>query len=187
MNQTLKDIISRRSVRTFKAEQIAEEVLHAILDAGRAAPSSKNRQPWHFTVIQDKALMDQMVEENKEIVLASPELAKVNGWVNVPNYHNFYHAPTVILISGEKENIWHVCDCALAMENMSLAAQSIAIGSCIVVSTRFLFSGDNAQKYTDKLGIPTGYVPLYALALGYNAGDEPQPTPRKDGCINYIR
>lgn len=187
MNQTLQDISGRRSVRAFGPEQITEEELRVILEAGKAAPSSKNRQPWHFTVIRDKALLDWMVETNREIVLASPELTRENGWVNVPGYHNFYHAPTVILLSGQKENIWHACDCALAMENMALAAWSISVGSCIVVSNRFLFAGETAGEAAARLEIPEGYTPLYALALGYGAGDAPQPTPRRDDCINYIR
>lgn len=186
MNQTVQNIMGRRSIRTFKAGQISEEELRAILDAGTAAPSSMNRQPWHFTVIQNKMLIDQMVEDNKKVVFASPELTKINRWINAPEYHNFYHAPTVILISGEQENIWHICDCALALENMSLAAWSMAVGSCIVVSTRFLFTGDKAGEYRDRLGIPAGYAPLYALALGYIDGEEPQPTPRKDHCVHFI-
>lgn len=187
MNQTLQDIAGRRSIRAFKPEQISDEELGIILDAGKSAPSSMNRQPWHFTVIQDKQLMDRMVEENKNIVLASPELKQKNGWINAPGYNNFYNAPTVILISGEKENIWHVCDCALAMENMSLAAWSVSVGSCIVASTRFLFAGDKAGEYIDILGIPEGYAPLYALALGYIAGGKPDATPRNTDCVNYIR
>jgi len=187
MNQTLNDIKDRRSIRTFKPEQVSEEDLNIILEAGKAAPSSMNRQPWHFTVIQDKDLLDQIVEENKQIVLDSPALMQINGWINAPNYHNFYHALTVILISGDKENIWHVCDCALAMENMSLAAWAIDVGSCIVVSTRFLFAGDKGGEYMKKLGIPAGYTPLYTLALGYNAAGLPDGPPRKADCVNYVR
>lgn len=187
MNKTLQDLSNRRSTRAFKSEQITEEELCVILEAGRSAPSSMNRQPWHFTVIQNKDILDWMVKTNKEIVLSSAELTKANPWINAADYNNFYHAPTVILISGDSANIWHVCDCALAMENMTLAAHAVSIGSCIVASTRFLFQTSSAQEYFNKFNIPEGYIPLYALALGYIDGENPKPTPRKEDCVNFIR
>lgn len=187
MNKTIEDILSRRSVRNFKKEQIEETQLSLILEAGKAAPSSMNRQPWYFSVIQDASLLNWLAQKNREIVSASQELSQINKWINVPNYNNFYHAPTVILISGDTENIWHICDCALAMENMALAAHSIGVDSCIVVSSRFVFQSEEAPAIKEKLAIPQGYAPLYALCLGYNAAENPAPTPRKEDFVHYIR
>lgn len=187
MNDVLVNIAERRSVRAFKPQQITDSDLSLILQAGTQAPSSRNLQPWHFTVIQDKDLLDRIVADNKQTVLADPNLVKINPWINAPGYHNFYNAPTVILISGHTENPWHVCDCALAMENMSLAAHSVSAGTCIVVSTRFVFKSEKAQALNAELGIPQGYAPLYALALGYPADENVNPVPRKQDCVNYIR
>lgn len=187
MNEVLSNIAQRRSVRAFKPEQVSENDLALIIEAGKQAPSSRNLQPWHFTVIQDKELLDRLVAANKEVVLASPDLIKINPWINAPNYNNFYNAPAVILISGQAENPWHACDCALAMQNMSLAAHSVSVGSCIVVSTRFVFKSDKAAGFINELGIPEGYIPLYALAIGYNVGENSKPAPRKEGCVNFIR
>lgn len=187
MNAVIENILARKSTRAFKSQQINDNELNQILEAGRNAPSSMNRQPWHFTVIQNKELLDEIVSENKEIVLASEELKNINKWVNVPNYNNFYHAPTVILISGQEDNIWNACDCALAMENMSLAAHALNIGSCIIVSTRFLFKSAKATDYVKRLEIPQGFVPLYSLAIGYMVDENGKPAPKKEDFVNYIR
>lgn len=53
--------------------------------------------------------------------------------------------------------------------------------------SRFIFKSEKAGYYLSELEIPDGYVPLYALALGYAQGENPEPTPRKEDCINYIR
>lgn len=184
MNDILHNIAGRRSIRSFKNIQIKDEELSSILDAGIAAPSSMNRQPWHFTVVQDKAFLDWAVQKNREIVLASPELMKAAPWINAPGYNNFYSAPSVVIISGDERNIWHVCDCALAMENMALAAWSLRIGSCIVASVRFVFK---EPEFTGKLSLPEGFVPLYALALGYIEGAAPQASERNRDCVNYVK
>ena len=126
----------------------------------------------------------RLLRKNKEIILASPELKKANPWVYIPDYHNFFNAPTVIIISGEKKNPWHVCDCSLAIENMSLAAWTLSIGSCIVASVRFVFE---EQAFLEKLGLPEGYIPLNTLSLGYIEGDIPLMPERKTDCINYLK
>lgn len=187
MGDTLHDISTRRSIRAFKPEQVSEDILSKILEAGKMAPSSMNRQPWHFTVIQNKDLLDRMVRANRAFVEASSELAKVSGWLGQPDYHNFYHAPTVILVSGDESNQWHVCDCALALENMSLAAHSLSIGSCIIVSGRFAFKSEKAREFINELAIPEGYIPLYALSVGYIYGENPNAPLRKENCVNYVR
>lgn len=187
MNETLNAIFQRRSIRSFRQTQIKDEELALIIDAGKAAPSSLNRQPWHFTVIQNKELLDRLVRDNKEVVLSSETLIQMAPWVKAPNYNNFYSAPTVILISGQKDNIWHVCDCALAMENMSLAAHSLGIGSVIVASTRFIFGSEKADCYMKELGIPAGFAPNFFLALGYSAGEKPGAAPRRNDVVTYIK
>ena len=64
MNEVLKTIQNRRSIRTFKNEQIKRQDLNAIIEAGLGAPSANNSQNWHFTAIQ-----------NMEVIM------KVNSWV----------------------------------------------------------------------------------------------------------
>ena len=55
----LQAISNRRSHRSYKEEQLTEERLSAILKAGLESPSARNHQPWHFSVVQDKALISR--------------------------------------------------------------------------------------------------------------------------------
>ena len=99
LNETLQIIQQRRSVRKYKPEQIKDSELQAILQAAIYAPSAINQQKWHFSVIQNKDLLDQMVVIIKENLLNSgnEQLAK-RAQIGL---HPFHHAPTLIIISGD--------------------------------------------------------------------------------------
>ena len=186
MNTVFKCIFERRSIRSFKSDQIDDYYLKAVLDAGILAPSARNQQPWHFTVIQNQKILDRIVEENKKVISACPELSeKLKSYIE-PGYHNFFHAPTVVLVSGDPEKYWHVFDCGLAMQNMAIAAQSLAIGSCIIGSARYVFEAENPSPLLKELGVPEGYKHIAMLALGFTS-EESLPPPRNKDCINYIK
>ena len=182
MNETLKTIENRRSIRSYKPEQITEQELLQILRAGIVGPTAMNRQKRFFIVIQDKALIDKMVDLNKQgMVAAGADLS------NNPGYHTFYHAPTVIMVCGEEEYNQKHLDCSYATENMALAAEALGIGSCIITSSRYMFTTDQAAALTKELNIPQGYSHINTIAIGYKAGENP-PMPEKDfNVVHYIR
>ena len=123
----LKAISDRRSHRAYGKEQIPEEVLSAILKAGLEAPSARNRQPWHFSVVQNGELIQEIHDEAAKVMGkdGSPRFAD-------PDFQMFYHAPTVIFFFGEKEFGWTHVDCGIAVENMALAAEGLGIGRVIL-------------------------------------------------------
>ena len=61
--KVLQAISERRSHRVYKEDQLPEEVLSAILRAGLEAPSARNRQPWHFSVVQDAEIIQEVHDE----------------------------------------------------------------------------------------------------------------------------
>jgi nitroreductase len=77
--------------------------LQQILNAALYAPNAMNQQKWHFTVIQNKHLLDRMVDIIKQNELNSGDEFLEKRAIS-PKYHTFYHAPTVILISAEENN-----------------------------------------------------------------------------------
>ncbi len=186
MNETLNNIKNRRSIRSFKSEQINDSELQMILDAAVEAPSAMNQQKWHFTVIQNKNLLEWMVKTIKEkIVNSDSEFLRKRAADK--EFNPFYKAPTLIIISGEEKNKWTHLDCGLAVQNIVLAAQSLNIGSCILGATRFLFESNKTAEYKKELGIPEGYSHICSISLGYLAGDAPSPTPRNKDVVNYIK
>jgi nitroreductase len=175
MNPTLQTLYDRRSIRSYKPEQLKESDLQTIIDAGIVSPSARNLQPWHFTVVQDAELLDWIVRKNHFVL---------SGKNEQPSGHNFHHAPTMVLFSGNTKHGWNVCDCSYAMHNMCLAAWSIGVGSCYIGSIKPVF--DDAE-FLSKLQIPDGFVPVCGLTLGYIDGDMPQPRDRNKNCVTYIR
>jgi len=185
MNETLKVIRNRRSTRKFKSEQIKKEELDIILDAGIYAPSAHNDQSWNFTVIRNKEMLDEQNKRSKEKG-QNHEDRILRKMANSPELNIFYNAPTVIIVSGDEKGMMPVTDCAAATQNMLLAAESIDIGSCWCGFVKFLFESDEGNYYKEKLKIPTGYKPYYAVALGYKDVRITKAPKRKENCIQYI-
>lgn len=187
MNATLQIIKSRRSNRAFLPDQIKEEELQLILEAGFYAPSSSNKQPWHFTVIQDKGILDWLSDCFREYARKS-ESKYLQSFGNQEDFHVFYHAPTVILLSGEVKKASSAVDCAAACQNMLLAAESLGLGSCWIGFIAHLLNSTESENYLMKLGVPEGYKQFHSVALGYKKNLMPLTAPkRRENIINYIR
>lgn len=197
MSTVLEVVKNRRSIRKYSPTQIKDSELAAILEAGTYAPSGHNCQPWYFTVIQNKETIDYISKKTKEQMIASSqEWAKKRG--NSEQYHIFHHAPTVIIVSGSKDasspvplagtnfSYTPLVDCAAAIQNILLAAESFNIGSCWIGVVNFFFT---LQDEVKKLGIPDSYQPYFAVTLGYkdsSAAGIAAPK-RKENVISYIR
>ncbi len=185
-NEILKNIKSRRSVRSFKDEQINEDELQAILEAGMYAPSAMNQQCWNFTVVQNQKLLDEISQNSKDVG-KSFDNDHIQKLANNEKFHAFYKAPTVIIISGEEKAFLSEIDCAAATQNILLAAESLGIGSCWINFAMFAFSGEQGETFNKQLGIPTGYTPYCSVALGYKKVETLNALPRKEHIVNYVK
>ena len=159
----LQTISNRRSHRVYKTDQLPEDVLVAILKAGLEAPSARNRQPWHYSVVQNSELIQQVHDETAKVITADGG----NPAFSNPEFQVFYHAPTVIFIFADKEFYWSHVDSGIAVENMVLAAEELGVGSVILGLPLPAFQGDKADDLRTRLGCPEGYDFVVALALGY--------------------
>ncbi len=160
----LQVISDRRSHRKYEDRQLPEDVLRTILTAALESPSARNRQPWHFSVCQNPALI-QAVHDAAAREMGkggSPRFAD-------PDFQMFYHAPTVIFIFGEKDNPWTQVDCGIAVENIALAAEGLGIGSVILGLPKPAFEGEKAAELKEKLCCPERHDFVIAISLGYAA------------------
>ncbi|MFZ0942987.1 MAG: nitroreductase [Syntrophobacteraceae bacterium] len=169
MNETIKTLLERRSIRKFGLGQIKEEELNAILDAGMYAPSGANQQSALFVVIQDKDTLKK--------------LSAMNAAVLGKDFDPYYGAPTVILVFADKGKITPVEDASLALGNMFNAAASLGIGSCWVHRTKQMFETDEGKDLLRKWGITGDYIGVGSCILGYPDGKHPKPAPRKDNFV----
>jgi nitroreductase len=185
MNETIEVIKRRRSIRKFKPEQIPDHLLQEILECALLAPNARNQQKWHFTVIQNREVLNKMVNIMKENMMNSG-IAFLAERAKEPNFNPFWNAPTVILITADKTARFAEIDCALAAENILIAAESLGLGSIIMTSTEFLFASEKGNELKKELGVPEGYEHVCVVALGYK-DENPPPKPRRKDVINYIR
>lgn len=175
MNETLRIIANRRSIRRFKAEQISDEELQAIVTAGLQAPSGHNSQSWYVVVVQNRELIDEMSEGSKRAMQKVPV-----DWIaelgRNDEYHIYYHAPTVVVVAARMDALSAVADVCAAIQNMLIAAESLGVGSCWMGFTRFFFDAAEARQ---RIGLPEGYEVHYAVALGYKPEGLPLEPPQK--------
>jgi len=186
MNETMKSILERRSCRAFESRSLTEVEINQIVEAGKYAASANNKQPWHFTVVTDQALMSSIVEACREVMLNSGNPQQAERAKN-PDFHNFHHAPAVILISGDESNRFANGDCANATQNMALAAHALGLGSCYIASFLAGFTGEKGGQLYKALGIPQGYKLYFSLAVGHRSAPDAPASPRAENLVNYVR
>lgn len=181
MNQIERLIKERRSIRKYKPDRISAEDLQAIVKAGIWAPNAMNEQLWHFTVVSDANTIEQM---NKATIagIEKSGFSFLQNKITQPEYHTFYHAPAVIVISAKEEK-FTAFDCGAAAENIALAAYGKNIGSCIIGSAEFMFSENPEMRMI--LKIPDNYHFVCAISLGYFEKTT-AVSERNEDVIDYI-
>ena len=163
-NAVIDQLLSAWSPRNYTTEAVTDQQIDLIVKCGIKAPSGRNNQPWHFTVVRNEELMKEIIP------------AVVAGNV-------------LIVISGKETESGGTpdFDCGLATENMFVAATSLGLGARIYGSPVAA-----AIKNRDKLQIPAGFKPVIILRTGNiekSADASSGATPRKtiDEIVNFVK
>ncbi len=179
-------IVGRRSTRAYTSQAVDEEALRRLIDAAIHAPSAVNEQPWSFTVVRDAGLLDRISHDAKRHMLATmPANAKsahLRAMLKDPGFHIFYHAPALILISATMAGPWAVEDCALAAENLMLAAHGCTLGTCWIGFAQSYFNTPDGKSALD---LPADSVPVAPIIVGH-ASAVPAAVARKAPAIRWI-
>ena len=170
MNETLKVLRERRSIRKYKKEQVAPETLDAILDAGTWAASAKGGQSAVMVLVQDPETISYMSALNAEIQ-------------GKPGTDPFYGAPTVVVVLADGETANWLQDGSLVMGNLMTAAWALGVGSCWINRAKEFFDTEEGKEVLKKWGLPETFRGVGFCVLGYIEGDVPAPRPRKEGYI----
>ncbi len=194
MNEILQNILTRRSIRTYKQEQILDTELTEIIEAAKYAPSGSNSQSWHFTIVQNAEKLKQLNtcvrEAFKNLIVDDKTYrSKVSGKkaAESDNYNFYYHAPTLIIVSNDREYSNAMADSAVALQNILLAAHSLQLGSCWINQLTWFGDEPAIREILTTLGIPENYKVCGAAALGYRLGNQPKATPRQAGTVSIIK
>lgn len=173
MNEIIKAIKERRSCRKFKAEQITDEQLQVIVEAGKFAATGKGMQSPKMVVIQNPEIIKKLSKWNADIM----------GVKSDP----FYGAPTVILVLADATKPTAVQDGSLVMGNLMLAAHSVGVASCWINRAREEFATAEGKALLKQWGIEGDYIGVGHCVLGYAEGELPKPAPRKDDYVVMIK
>lgn len=171
MNNTINDIMNRRSIRKYKPEQITREELDVILQAGICAPTGKNRQSPILIAVQNKEVRDL--------------LSRMNAQVLGMDVDPFYGAPTVVVVLAKADSPHAVQDGSLVLGNMMTAAKAIGLGSCWINRAREVFDSAEGKQLLARWGVEGDYIGVGNCILGY-PDEEPVMKPRKPDYIRYI-
>lgn len=170
MNEILKNIISRRSVRSFSSKQISDEEVNQLVTAGLYAPTGMNHQSSHLAVVQNQEKLLHLNEQIKNAFAKSDDKRLQERGAN-SEYCCYYHAPTLIILSNAPEHWWAAMDCACAIENIYLAANALGIGACWINQLGTTHLDEDVRACLSEFGVPQEYHVYGAIALGYPAKD----------------
>ncbi len=174
MNQTIQDMLQRRSVRSFRPDMVPEETINEIIGAGLFAASGKNRQSTKIIAVTNKKLRDKLSESNRQI----------GGWAE--GFDPFYGAPVVLIVISDATNPNRVYDGSLVMGNLMLAAYSLGVGSCWIHRAKQEFEQEEYRKLLSDLGIEGEWEGIGHCVLGYADG-EPKDLPRKPDRVYWVK
>lgn len=194
MHSILENIKTRRSIRKYEQRQITDEDLQSIVEAAQYAPSGSNSQSWLFTVIQNPITLNQLNVLVRRvfarITFAEDDYpAKLRGKQAAvkEQYCFYYHAPTLIVVTNERNYPNAMADSALALENIFLAAHSLGLGTCWINQLAWFSDEPEIREALTGLGIPEGHFVCGTAAVGYPDGPLPPAPLRKQGTMNIIK
>lgn len=174
MNEVIKAMKERRSIRKFKAEMPSKADLEQIVEAGLYAANGRGRQAVITIAVTDKELRDKLSEVNNEI-MGGPE-------GNDP----FYGAPAILIVLANKEVLTAPYDGSLVMGNLMLAAHSLGLGSIWIHRAKEEFEMSEYQKLLKDLGIEGEWEGIGHCAVGYIDSENPAAAPRNDGRVFWV-
>ncbi len=174
MNEVIKAMKERRSIRKFKAEMPPKADLEQIVEAGLYAANGRGRQAVITIAVTDKELRNKLSAVNNEI-MGGPE-------GNDP----FYGAPAILIVLANKEVPTAPYDGSLVMGNLMLAAHSLGLGSIWIHRAKEEFEMPEYQKLLKDLGIEGEWEGIGHCAVGYIDGENPAAAPRNDGRVFWV-
>ena len=192
MNKIIKNMLERRSIRKYRPEQITQEELKAILEAGLHAPNAGGNQSAIIVACQNAELNEELGKISRQVEsLGKVRLGRVSAEqpsiLDDENIRSgFYGAPTVITLFAKKDSYTLSGDCFMAAENIVLAAHSLGIGSCVVCRAGITFNTERGMEIQRNWGIGEEYKARIHVTLGYPDGNMPSYKPRKENRVIVV-
>lgn len=178
-------IYQRHSVRRYLDRSPSRPILETLIHAAQQAPCAFNRQAWRFTVVTDRTLLDGISEKTKIFMtlrrpLDLPEA--LYGKLADPDFHVFYDAPALIVISAAAQGPWLETDCALAGQNLMLAAVAAGLGACWIGLCQPFLETEEGRAL---IALPSAERVFAPIIVGYPK-DVPVASARETARVKWI-
>lgn len=153
---------TRHSCRKFQDKEVLDDDIIKIINCGLSAPSAMNKQPWFFVIVKDKKTINKLNNLAKEAFNHSGEQWR-EKWAEQTNFSPFYNPNILILVCNKKNVNYSKNDCCFAVQNMTIMAESLSLGSCIIQDICWAIDESNKSEFQ----IPNDYEIYLALSIGY--------------------
>lgn len=170
MNDTLINILSRKSVRQYTDQPVSLDTLHVLVKAGMSAPSAVDKRPWDFIIIDTRSLLDTLADSLPYASMARKAPAGIVVAGNLKEQHD-----------GEQSDYW-ICDCSAATQNILIAAESLGLGA---VWTAVYPDTKRISTVRTLLSIPEHCIPLSFIPVGYPEGKDKIKDKYDETRIHY--
>ncbi len=172
MNEIIKAMKERRSVRKYTSKMPAKSDIEQIVEAGLFAANAMGKQETAIVAVTNKELRDKLSRMN----------AKVLG---NEAFDPFYGAPVILVVLGKKDWANRVYDGSLVMGNLMLASHALGLGSIWIHRAKEEFESEEGKAILKELGISGEWEGIGHCAIGYADGEIPAPVPRKEGRVYW--
>ena len=169
MNDIIRAMEERRSVRSYTDEVPSKEQIETVVEAGLWAASGMGQQDPIIVAVTNRELRDRLSAMNAEII-------------GDPDRDPFYGAPVVLVVLAPRDQRNRVYDGSLVMGNLMLAAHALGLGSCWIHRAREEFDTPEGKAILAELGVEGDYEGIGHCILGYPA-EVPDPKPRREGRV----
>ena len=182
MNQILKSLLDRKSVRSFTEQEIPETIVQMILEASVQAPTAGNQQLYTILRITDPEKKHRLsiTCDNQPFIEKAP-LVLVYCADCLKWYTAFKEAGAEPRRPGEGDLLLAVCDAAIAAQNAVAAAESFGIGSCYIGDIM-----ENIEEQREILGLPPFVFPAAMLVFGYPTEQQIRRKKPERAPMKYI-
>lgn len=177
MNETIRTILERASIRGFSATPLTREERDLLEQAVLASPSGMNAQPWHFTFVTDQTTITAVSEAALDTFRRAGNQTVLDRMA-ARHPSLFYGAAAVVFISlapGASP-----IEAGIAAQTLALAARSLGLGSCIIGLAGAAFSGPDGPALSERLEFPEGYAFGISVAIGHPTVEKAPHTPDPD-------
>lgn len=175
MNETIINLLTRRSIRKYKDLEVPQNLVDEVIKAGLYAPSGMGKQSSIIIQITNKEERENFRKKNGEIMNLDKDADP------------FYGAPVILLVLADKNNYNGVYDGSLTLGNMMNAAHSVGLGTCWINRAKQEFESDFGKNFLAKYHIEGEYIGVGHLALGYPNEESPKPIDRKENRVYYVK